>query len=106
MPEPRALSALEGSSVGRPEQRLCFEQRRLEPHRREELTRLAEWRLGLPLAQPDEAAALAEQRVRALAHVSEPMPALGRLGVEGGRLSRVPAGFGELGTASHESVLE
>jgi len=62
------LQSRDGRSA---KQAVYFRDRRGEPHGREELARLTQRLLGLRLAENCEAAALAEQGVRALGDVPE-----------------------------------
>ena len=97
---------LQGRGLRRPEEAVDFRDRRSEAHRREQLARRAQRFLCFGLAEGGEAAALAEQGVRALGHVPELAPALGRVGVQGCGLDVLLGSLGELGARGAERVLD
>jgi len=88
------------------DERFCLGQGGAVAHRGEQLGRPAEGLVGSGVCEDEQAAPLAEEGVGVLGNVPELLPALGRLGIEGGGFGLVTGGFGELGATSGEGVLD
>ena len=100
------MSALRGRGcLGLLEQRFGFVEGGFVADRCEQVSCFAEGLLGFGFAEGGEAAALAEEGVGVFGLVAELVPAVGGVGVEGGGLSVVAGGFGELGLAGGEGVV-
>jgi hypothetical protein len=78
------------------EERLGLLERRPVAQQREQLACETQWQLGFSSAESVEAAALAEEGVRALRDVAELLPLLGGPLVQPGGRVMVAGGFGEL----------
>ena len=74
-------------------------------HCGEQLSSLAQRPVSTGCAEGDQAASLAEQRVRELRYVAKLAPPRGRLGVASGRSDMVTSSLRERGAARTERVL-
>ena len=81
------------------EQCLGLGERGLVADRCEQFSRLCEWLVGGGVVERVQAASVSEEGVGVFGEVSELLPAVGGVGVEGGGFVGVAGCFGELGVA-------